>query len=150
MHLTMDQWKLTDWLQNTEVFYANLFKNFFLGLSIENRPIYNFLSQIIFTYNKRNKFLIPNFMQDNYHLFDFRKSFKQNLKQSKISNYFINWTFEKLKRVIYFSFLNKKSKIKPCVVIAVENEEDCNNDNSEDEDLPFIKKKSFIPKKKSI
>ena len=61
MHFAMHHWRLSDWLQNTHVFYSNLFKNFFLGVSIENKFLfyyffyYYFTLIITFLLKKKNK-----------------------------------------------------------------------------------------------
>ena len=123
MHFSMEHWSLTDWLGNTQVFYYNLFKNYFLAISIENRSVFNFLSQIIFSYNKRNQFLLPKFLGKNPKLLEFQKGFKQNLQKARISSYFIGFTFGELKKIIYFSFHSKKNKKKsPLCINCCRNE----------------------------
>ena len=120
LHLTMDYWSIGAWLRDSKVLYANLFKNFFIALAIQNRSTYNFLAHIICCFNKNNDFLIPNYMKKNWNLRQFKKSFKQNIQKSEISDYFINWKFSDLKRVLYFSYFNeKKNKIIPCIIIGL-------------------------------
>ena len=92
LHSKMTHWKLTSWLNSSQVFYSESLRNFFLSVAIENPHIFNFLSQVIFSYNKHNEFLIPKFIENNSLLNEYKNSFKQNFhKVCYFQYYYLNY-----------------------------------------------------------
>ena len=147
-------WKLTTWLDSSQIFFANSFKNFFLSIAIENPQFYNFLIQIIYTYNKFNFLSMPKFIGNNNFLNDYQSCFSQNLRKVQISNFFSGFTFAQLKKILYFSSLTLSNKIKkknvrksPILAIAVEICKKRYDDSPSPTIQNKIRKKSSIMKK---
>ena len=128
VHSNMSHWRLISWLNTSQIFFANSLKNYFLAIAIENPFFFNFLIQVIYTYNNFNFKNIPLFNEKNLYLQFYTESFSQTFRKIRISDFFIGFTLAEVKKILYFSkiFQNetteiKKKKIKnPILVIALE------------------------------
>ena len=104
LYSNMTHWRVADWLDSAHIFYADSFKNYHLANNVFNKSYSNFLSQAVYTYKKTNSFLLPSFLESNPLLKSYRKSFKQNIIQIKLSEFFLGYSLITVKKIIYFSY----------------------------------------------